>query len=285
MQSLDGILQQLTERTGTEAVPMSEEERVKFLCDCFNKRSEESKDGYDCPKCKNKLMIAVPKEREYGWEEVHRVCSCIDIRKTLKRLERSGLQGVFNKNTFDKYRVEHEWQRVLKEKAVAYAAKPDGAWFFIGGQSGCGKSHLCTAIAGELLKSGKAVQYMLWIQDADTLKGCVLDAEKHGEMMERLKKVEVLYVDDLFKTGNDANGRPLPPTAADIKIAFDILNYRSLNPRLITIISSERSIYDLIGIDQALGGRINEMTFDKGHGLNIKPDKAKNYRLRNIVSI
>ena len=71
--------------------------------------------------------------------------------------------------------------------------------------------------------------------------------------MKPWKTVEVLYIDDLFKTEQGRN-----PTTADVNIAFEILNYRYRNPELITIISSERTIQDIVKIDEAVGSRIFE---------------------------
>lgn len=288
MQSLDEIFEQLKLKTGIDNVPKTDEERIKFLCDTFNAQTVQSTDGYNCSKCNNKQMIAYARKTERYWEEVHVICECDEIRKKrnemMARLEKSGLKDVFRTKTFNSYDASQDWQRYLKGKAMEYANNPDGAWFFIGGQSGCGKSHLCTAISGTFIKRGKSVQYMLWMDDSRRIKSSSFDGEQL-EFIEQFKKADVLYIDDLFKGGNDANNNPLPPTAADIKIAMEIINYRTLDPNLLTIISSEWNIHDIVGFDQALGGRIAERTFDKGHGINIKKDIAKNYRLRNIVSI
>lgn len=287
--SIDGILAQLQMKTGIENVPQTDEERAKFRCDTYNKRAVECKDGYDCPLCKNKQLIAKPKEINGYWEEVYSICECDAIRQKrnamFERLQKSGLMNVFREKTFDKYDAVNDWQKQIKATAINYAKNPAGAWFFIGGQSGAGKSHLCTAIAGVLIKKGKSVQYMLWMDDSRRLKHSNFDDAEQLQLMEQFKKADVLYIDDLFKTGNDANGRPVPPTAADIKLAVEIINYRTLDPNLLTIISSEWTMPEIVGFDQALGGRITELTFDYGYGININRDVSKNYRLRNMVSI
>ena len=46
----------------------------------------------------------------------------------------------------------------------------------------------------------------------------------------------MLYIDDLFKPTYDDFGKPRSPTAADIKLAFEIINYRYVNQKT-TIIS------------------------------------------------
>lgn len=118
---------------------------------------------------------------------------------------------------------------------------------------------------------------MMWREDIERLKANKMDAEVYAEMMDKFKTVPVLYIDDLFKTGKaDTLQKPTP---ADINTAFELLNYRYNKPDLITIISSESQIADLINIDEAIAGRIKERCGD--YLINIKPDKTKNYRLRN----
>ena len=82
-----------------------------------------------------------------------------------------------------------------------------------------------------------------------------------------------MYIDDLFKTKQGAS-----VTAADINIAFEILNYRYINDML-TIISSEKTLREILDIDEAVGSRIYEMA--QGYILNISADPAKNYRMMN----
>lgn len=99
--------------------------------------------------------------------------------------------------------------------------------------------------------------------------------------MDTYKRVEVLYIDDLFKTGRDKDNNPQRPTAADINAAFEIINARSLDPELLTIISSECTTNDLLDIDEATGGRICE----KAQVFSIAPDRTRNYRLRKVTEL
>ena len=48
------------------------------------------------------------------------------------------------------------------------------------------------------------------------------------------------------------------PTAADVNLAYEIINYRYNNRDKITIISTELTIGGLCEIDEALGGRIRQ---------------------------
>ena len=198
------------------------------------------------------------------------------------RLKKSGLKNIIKDYTFDKYEAEEPWQQTLKEAAMEYAnAKQPEGWFFLGGQSGCGKTHLCTAVCRKFLLEGRRVMYMLWRDEIVKLKGLVNDAVQYGELIDKYKKAEVLYIDDLFKTGKNSEGEAQRPTPADVNIAFEIINYRSNDPALLTIISSECTEDDLLDIDEAVGGRIIE----KSTAFSIAKNRKRNYRLKKSVTL
>ena len=84
------------------------------------------------------------------------------IRASMARIRNSGLQNLLDIYTFSRFQTDTPLQKLMKSTAEQYLDDSDGSWFFVGGQSGAGKSHICTAVAGELLKRGEAVRYMLW---------------------------------------------------------------------------------------------------------------------------
>lgn len=289
MDSMKELIERIKSTTGIDIPdkPMSEEEYTKFKCESYNNNVGDlnETDGYNCERCKNKGYIAEARFVKGAWYEIHCECECQKARKAILCIMKSGLKEALRDYTFKKFETEEAWQETLKAKAIEYAKNPDRAWFFIGGQPGAGKSHLCTAIAAAFLKSGKNVRYMLWKDEATKLKGNVTDVKAYEEQIREYKEAEVLYIDDLFKTGRDQNNRPLPPTGADISVAFEILNYRYNNKSLLTIISTERTIQELIDIDEATGSRISQMSFSNGYGFNIKRDRAKNHRLKSIAEL
>lgn len=261
----------------------SEREYVQGQVDAMNNLPGDQKndDGYDCKICKNKEVVFFVKEdADGGFSCSSHTCKCVETRRSIRRMQRSGLKNIIKDYTFAKYEATEPWQKSIKDAAVRYAQNPNG-WFFIGGQSGAGKTHICTSICREFLLAGNAVAYMLWRDDAAKLKGLVTDYELQEPLMKRFKETKVLYVDDLFKTGKGTDGKKQLPTPADIGIAFEILNYRYNNPDLLTIISSELTAGELIEIDEAVGGRI----YEKSVVLNLAPDPSRNYRLRKAVTI
>lgn len=232
-------------------------------------------EGYDCPKCKNRgyYAIVVPSDLQEGrWEEVNRECDCMPARRELARIKASGLERLGNKCTFRTFKTEAKWQQKLKDIGKAYAADTSKSWFFIGGQPGSGKTHICTAIAMELIKKGAAVRYMVWPDELQKLKAYINELSFES-LIEPYKRVSILYIDDFFK-----QRRGELVSTADVNMAFRIINYR-YNAELVTIISSELSVEQIIRIDDALGSRIAEMTQRK-YNLYIDSDPQKNYRFK-----
>ena len=276
MQKVQAILGLNTEQ------PFDEKAFVQFKIDCENKKAGNLNevDGYDCPICKNKGVIYKVEEYRGNYNQVVGDCKCKPIRNSIMRMKRSGLEDVIKKYAFEKFETTEPWQKSVKAQAMEFAKNPVG-WFFIGGQSGCGKTHICTAICRSLLLDGNEVYYMKWRDDISKLKAMALDSEERDKILDKIKNTKVLYVDDLFKTGQNPDGSAPRPTSADINLAFEIINYRYCKKDLITIFSSEMEMADLIDIDEATGGRICE----KAITLNIAKDRSRNYRTKNAMTI
>lgn len=271
------------------AAPMTAKEYEQAKVDSYN-ASEGTlhlHDGYNCPLCKNRGFTAsLGYNQAVGYYyEMLSPCKCGKIRAAIGRLERSGLKDVVKKYTFATYEIHEGWQQTIKEKAKAFCRQLDsGAWFFIGGQSGAGKTHICTAIAVKCIKAGMNCKYMLWRDEIARIKAIVNEPDLYKQAMDELKQTDVLYIDDLFKGGKDDFGRYKPPTAADINAAFEIINYR-YNTNRLTIISSERTLNDLNAIDEAIAGRIAEKSKPGGYCISLRPDASKNWRMKGVTEL
>ncbi len=224
--------------------------------------------GYDCPKCKNKGWIGVVTGETWSMAP----CECRSIRNSMSRIHESGLADAVREYTFKSYRADEPWQRDVLTKAVEFAKAPEG-WFYIGGQVGSGKTHICTAITAHLMKKGKEAVYMRWIDDTVKLKALKGYDEDYSRRVDKFKDAEVLYIDDFFKTEKGQR-----PTAADVNIAFELLNHRYNSRRLITIISSERTLKELLDVDEAIGSRIKQRC--GGNYIQVERSSDRNYRLR-----
>lgn len=259
---------------GKPLFEMSKEEELEHERLCFN-NARGTLTGYDCPKCKNKGEIM---EIVDGYK-VYPECSCMAIRRSLENMRRSGLGNLLNLYTFKNYEHPTQWQAEAFSAAWKFAQDKKACFFLICGQSGAGKSHLCTAISGRLLNQGLELHYMLWLDESTRIKQVALDQAKYSAMVDNLKNVPVLYIDDFFKTDKTAK-----PTAADVRLANEIINYRynkcraDADKRLITIISTELSIQQMNEIDCAVTGRIVEMA--KPNYMVQVFGANKNYRLK-----
>jgi len=259
----DGIGETLRESHLTD---FSIEELEQQIVDGYN-ATEGTLKGVDCPICKNKgdIMVLDP----LTLERKVRDCQCQAQRRSLRFMAQSGLGNVLDLYTWEKWQCREPWQEKALQVAKDYAAHPEG-WFLAAGRPGTGKTHLCTAICGDLLRNGRMVRYLLWREFTTQAKAVVNDDEAYRELVEPYKRVPVLYLDDLFKTGKGQT-----PTAGDCNLAFELLNHRYTNPYQLTIISTELTIPQLLDVDEATGSRIYERS--KGHYLDMSG--KKNWRL------
>ena len=238
-------------------------------------------DGFNCPKCKNRGGFLYLTEDGY---EQFKYCECSKFRDTIHKLKRSGLNSSLKEKTFENFKVNALWQEYALLKAKNFIKESGKKWFYFGGQSGCGKTHLCTAISICFLNKNKNVHYMPWRDEVTRLKSLIFNESKYGNLMSIFKTVEILYIDDFWKTGKDLKKQMAIPPTSDINIAYEIINSRYAT-RKITIISSEFLLREVFDIDEAIGSRIYEMSDKGGYCYNLKRDREKNYRNINFEAM
>lgn len=220
------------------------------------------KDGIDCSICKNKGVIYIATEDNPVMSQ--RQCKCIAQRKSSKYAKKSGM-GNLMKYTVSDFKAIESWQIQIKNLAAEYVKEKHNDWFCLLGQSGSGKTHICSAVAKTFINRGYETKYVVWNVFIRELK---TDNLNEKTMMYKFMKVPVLYIDDLFK------GKY---TDTDVTLAFDLLNYR-YNNKLTTIITSELSFDNLLEIDSAIAGRIRERCGKFLFGIG--EDNNRNYRLK-----
>lgn len=202
-------------------------------------------DNVDCPICHNTGCVLKTHADGSLWAAE---CSCMSKRVSIRRIEQSGLKDAIKRYTMQAYVTDTPERKKVMSAANDFCEAERG-WFFISGKSGSGKTHICTAICSKLMDKGKAVRYMRWRDDSIMLKALTTDGEEYQSRIRPFKSVPVLYIDDFLKGGH---------TEADLRLAFEILNARYNDTALRTIISSEMSLFDILGLDEATGGRIYE---------------------------
>lgn len=263
---------------GIKAVkPISKEEILKRQVNDYNaaKGNLNKEDGIDCELCKNKgyIMRIVYQEIYNRNAEVLGPCKCMTQRRLARKAINSGLGDYLNKRSSD-YIVTEEWQKNCFNKMVNYCTKEAESekWFIACGQSGSGKTLLCSIIANHLLYNlNKSVLYITWTDFISKLKRDIMsdNSNQVSQYLEEIKKSEVLFIDELLKKY----------TEADLKYIIEIINYRYTND-LKTIITSEKTIDELLDIDEATFGRVIEKC--DTYILDIPKDRKKNYRLKEL---
>jgi DNA replication protein DnaC len=230
---------------------------------------EDDGSGVDCPICRNRGNLAFfnPETKNMSFRQ----CGCRPERDTALRLRKIGLLERSRRDTLDRFVTDTPVQRTLKECVEGYISAPEGRWLALFGQSGVGKTHLCTAAFCALVRSlGAQGEYLRWVTDGRAIKAGAL--EPGSALFDRYRDAPLLYIDDLFKKRADA-----PVSDADLRLCFELLDAR-YNARLPTILSCELTFEELAALDEAVAGRIREMC---GPFLvSVDRDLRKNYRLR-----
>ena len=264
---MEGLIKELclNETFKEHFKPMTEEEYAKYQADLYNS-SEGNLKYVDCKICRNKGYI---QHYDECFNTYMTECECMTKRKSIARLQKSGLGNLIELYTFDSYTVQNQWQKRIKDTALEYIGDTSGSWFYIGGQSGCGKTHICTAISVALINQGRTLKYEIWRNLFHRLQSLQFDNEKYNDKLNELQSVDVLYIDDFMKSLDRSK------INTELNFAFEIINsrYTANKP---TIISSEFDINQINALDNALAGRIVE----KAGKFTISISGSdKNYRL------
>ncbi len=225
---------------------------------------------YECPDCKDTGFLYHQDENGYGY---CKPCKCTELKIARERLERSGLAKEFREKSFENYFTGGNSQREeAKHKAEHYTedfpnirSSPHHSMMLCG-QVGAGKTHLGTACSMKLINQGVPVIYMGYREEITALKARIIDPDLYNREMNRYKRANVLFIDDFLK------GKV---TETDLNIIYEIINYR-YNNNLPVILSTEKTLDDLIIFDEATASRLIEMS--KGH-IIVFEGKKLNYRL------
>lgn len=225
---------------------------------------------YKCPKCKDTHIIIVKDE---DGRSVARDCECMAQSISERLMLASGISADDVNVKFNDFQTFNE-PELINARTIAFKyAQGFRAHRFeknnsllLSGLPGRGKTMLGFATSNKIIKDGIPVQYISYRDAIMDLKQNIMDKDEYSTSINRLKTVDVLFIDDLFK------GKY---TEIDINIMYELINYRYLK-RLSVIISTEKTQRQLLEVDEALGSRIIEMC--KGFIVEFK--ESGNYRLR-----
>lgn len=211
-----------------------------------------------CPKCHDSGYVF--KLDEKG-NDVAVLCECQFQKKTSAYLKQSGFPvEEFSKMTLETFKTNTEEQKQMKLLAEKFITN-HSHWLGYFGHSGAGKTHICIAVCQELVSRYhmrfKYAPYRTIIRE---LRANIFNESKYDDILHDLVEVDVLYIDDLLKLSQSQNGDTIQD---ELRVLYDIVNERYLNGKT-TIFSSEYSLKEILGIDEALGSRIRQMIGEYG---------------------
>lgn len=226
-----------------------------------------------CKLCNGTTWIFSTNEQGY---EVAAPCECREKAIAVKLLAASGISEDDQKKGFKGFETFGE--PVLenaKQTATLYYQNfgtIEGERInslMLCGASGRGKTTLGLAVANNLLNTGVGIRYMPYRDEVTTLKQQLGADDKtlYRDRIYRLKTARVLFIDDLLK------GKV---NETDINIMYEVINYRYLQRKPV-IVSTEKTIEQLLEFDEAIGSRLIEMS--KGYIITFD-SSVPNYRLR-----
>ena len=202
-------------------------------------------------------------------------CSCLEKRQSIEKLALSGLTEVFRQKTINSFKTNKEWQIKAKNEVIRYIndflKKETNASLILCGNPGSGKTHLGIGTMLELINNNVGCVYKEYLTMVTNLKQVGMNEEEYIREMEKYINPPVLFLDDFLKG---------EVTSADLKHIYKVINTRYLKGKPM-IISTEKSIKEILMFDEAVGSRIVEMcqnniiTFPRGI--------ENNYRLRGVI--
>lgn len=233
-----------------------------------------------CPKCggEGRVLRSVDWYGDGDPIQMFVPCECKDAHLLRLRRNKSGITEEFLRKTFDNFVLVGRPDAVVRAYRVArsYVSSWEdkgllGASMALLGASGSGKTHLCCAVANELMQKGVDVVYFPYTERVREFRQRRFEDAWQEEHRRRLKECGLLMIDDLFKS---------TPDRFDFELIFEVLNDRYFEGRPF-IVSSELKPDHLLSMDPAIAGRIIErskgflavLTDERG-------DMVLNYRLQ-----
>lgn len=244
---------------------------IESRIELIKKSSTRSKHKYKCDKCKDTHIITTKDETGHVYA---RNCDCMAASLSEKLMRVSGISPEDVNIKFNDFKTFNNVElKYAKSTAFSYCRdfkmqryKKNNS-LFLSGLPGRGKTMLGFAVCNNLIRDGIPVQYISYRDVVTRLKQNITNGEEYSGEISRMKDVDALFIDDLFK------GKI---TESDINIVYELVNYRYLKRKPI-IVSSEKTANQLLGIDEAIGSRIIEMCKD----YIIEFKNCENYRLRS----
>ncbi len=206
---------------------------------------------YNCPKCKDSGYILVKDKNDY---EIAYPCHCLEKMQIFERLSNCGLSEVFKKKTLSSYNCETKEEITNKRKALIYCNdyNKQPTSLLISGGVGSGKTHLGIGAMLNLIEQNINCRYVEYHNMLVSLKQSIMDEESHTREINKYLNPKILFIDDFLK------GKV---TQTDSNYIYRIVNTRYLQNKHM-IISTEKTIGEMLEWDEAIASRIIEMSKD-----------------------
>lgn len=236
---------------------------------------QENPNRYKCKLCNDKGTVYVQNE---DGDIVSAHCSCYQSKVAARLGNESGFGVLLDLYDFSNFVPRENFQTQMLKMAQTFCKDENARWFFLGGQSGAGKTHLCTAISKYYINCGMLTRYLPWNEFSTKIKNLYGNPDRYNSLLDEAKNTQVLFIDDLFKS---ATARETQPTEADIKLAFEIINRRYIDRDKITVVSSEWQMADLLKFDQGTFSRVYQGCGE--YKIDISRNSDRNYRFKPII--
>ena len=226
-------------------------------------------DIYQCDICHNKGLIAF--KNSYNNRMAFKKCKCYDVRKNREKMKELGLLDFISSTyAIENLKPQEDWEKRVVQMAYEYIDEKNTYSFFYGGAVGGGKTTICANLMAKKIQQNPEcmADYIVW----DTSYKDLEFAKNGAERLEELKTVDILFIDDLFRSA-----RVKPINEVEREKAKAIIDYRYRH-KLITIISSELYLTEIEEFDEAIGSRIYEMCNKGKYIANTKREKTRNHR-------
>jgi len=180
------------------------------------------------------------------------------------------------------FTVVQGFQKNMLDKAKMFLSTNGIFSILYLGQSGCGKTHLCIAIANEFIQKGASVEFMSYPEWILKLKQRMYNPTEYTNMIKKFKKCDYLVVDDFLKSATKRG----ETNETDLQLVFEIIDYRYRYKRPV-IISSEYYFDEISDKSEAIAGRLKQMAthFESNYIVEISRDKKRNFRLKGVHRI
>lgn len=222
--------------------------------------------GNGCQLCEDGLIVK---------NNIAYPCKCQEQRRLERLFAASKITPAFRAKTFANFKTQGRPPIIttMLKSAKDFVAKlpqlGENNWLALLGEPGSGKTHLAMAAANMLLAQGMQALYFPHVEGISEIMSGI-DDKTLTKKTTALKTVPLLLWDDFLKP--IMGGRP---KEFEMRVAFEVINYRYLN-LLPTVISSEHNPQGLLALDKATASRIIERS--KGH-LTVAHGEGLNYRL------